>query len=80
MKIKEYNQNMIQYIAKRLEVVDRRKRFPQKYVIACLVGQEHELLKIIITFNLDVAYKDNGQAKFYRGNKVIHIRNFKKRK
>lgn len=80
MKIKEYEQNLIQYIAKRLEVVDRRKKYPKKYVVACLIGQEHELLKIIVNFNLDVSYKNNGCALFYRNNRVIHIRNFKKRK
>ncbi len=80
MKIKEYEQNLVQYVAKRLEIVDRRKSYPKKYLVACLIGQEHELLKILITFGLDVAYKDNGPAHFYRGNKIIHSRNFKKRR
>ena len=78
MKIKEYEQNLIQYIAKRLEIVDRRKGYPKRYLVSCLVGQEHELLKI--TFNLNIAVKDSGHARFYRGDKIIHIRNFKKRK
>ena len=80
MKIREYEQNLIQYLAKRLEIINRRKGFLKKYTSACLIGQEHELLKIIITFDLNVAYKDSGLAHFYRGNKIIHRRNFKKRK
>lgn len=80
MKIREYGQNLVQYVAKRLEIVDRRKGYPKKYLVACLVGQEHELLKILMNFNFDVAYKDNGCACFYGNNKIIHRRNFKKRK
>ena len=80
MTIKEYDQKLVQYIAKRLEKVDRQKKYPKKYMVSCSVGQEHELLKIILAFNLNLGIKDSGLATFYRGDKIIHIRNFKKRK
>ena len=80
MRVKEYEQNLIQYVAKRLETVDRRKGLPKKYLISCLIGQEHELLKIIINLNLNIACRDNGHANFYRNDKIIHTRNFRKRR
>ena len=80
MRIKEYEQNMIQHIAKRLEIVDRQKGYPKKYTIACLIGQEYELLQMITSrLGIDLNCKQEKYMYFYRNGKIVHVRNIKKR-
>ena len=79
MRIKYYEQNLIEYVARRLEMIDKHKYLPEKYPIACLIGQEYELLQIITTRpGLDLEFKQMKYMCIYRKGKVIHIRNVKK--
>ncbi len=81
MRVKEYEQKLIEHVARRLEKVDRQKGYPKKYTIACLIGQEYELLQIITSrLRLDINSKQEKYMYFYRNGKVIHVRNLKKRR
>ena len=81
MRIKHYEQNLIEYVARRLEMIDKHKCLPEKYPIACLTGQEYELLQIITTRpGLDLEFKQMKYMYFYRNGKAVHVRNLKKRR
>ena len=81
MRIKHYEQNLIEYVARRLEKVDKQKYLPEKYPIACLIGQEYELLQIITRrIGLDIDFKQMKYMYIYRKGKVVHTRNIRKRR
>ena len=85
MKIKEYEQKLIQDLAREQEDIIRKAEHEEKYSIQIIRGREHTLNKVIeqlmgFKFDLVRIFENVYTYRYFKGEKVRHIRNMFKRR
>jgi len=85
MKLKEYEQKLIQILAREHEDIIKALEYPEKYSSQFNRGRHRTLVKIIEKFmrfkydNIRVG-KEVYRFSYFKNNKVRHIRNMFKRR
>lgn len=85
MGIKEYEQKLIQNLAREQEDIIRKAEYEEKYSIQIIRGREHTLNKVIenfMEFKFDFVRigKDIYRYRYMKYGKLRHIRNMFKRR